>query len=296
MKIYHDLPGKAFFSIDLELSVLNMFQSWWHWYAGIALHWWALSAPVSSKKQNPEQTASQRETEWNSSCSLELKDLVESQTQTYSFNCASLFMLQLSQAMKCLLKTCSALNPSSPWQSWRVQTSSAQMHFSCADFGSLCNSLPILEYLAYQWHFSMLLASAFCIRPFWKSSPGASSAADDDEEGVKVKTAEALVTQHTIKASFFLCIVSLLSFSILFLFFCSFRFLCPVVILISIVSIVFAFVVVGLVDGVHSFFLVSFVKPGNQDSDERSVFVFQTIQNKHALDSNVGFACLVQQI
>ena len=152
MKIYHDLPGKAFFSIDLELSVLNMFQSRWHWYAGIVLHWWALSAPVSSEKQNPEQTASQRETEWNSSCSLELKDLVESQTQTYSFNCASLFMLQLSQAMKCLLKTCSALNPSSPWQSWRVQTSSAQMHFSCADFGSLCNSLPILEYLAYQWH------------------------------------------------------------------------------------------------------------------------------------------------
>ena len=213
MKIYHDLPGKAFFSIDLELSVLNMFQSRWHWYAGIVLHWWALSAPVSSEKQNPEQTASQRETAWNSSCSLELKDLVESQTQTYSFNCASLFMLQLSQAMKCLLKTCSALNPSSPWQSWRVQTSSAQMHFSCADFGSLCNSLPILEYLAYQWHFSMLLASAFCIRPFWKSSPGASSAADDDEEGVKVKTAEALVMQHTIKASFFLCIVSLLSFS-----------------------------------------------------------------------------------
>jgi len=138
----------------------------------------------------------------------------------------------------------------------------------------------------------MLLASAFCIRPFWKSSPGASSAADDDEEGVKVKTAEALVTQHSVKASFFLCIVSLLSFSCFSAPFTSYAWLLSL--FISIVSIVFAFV--GLVDGVHSFFLVSFVKPGNQDSDERSVFVFQTIQNKHALDSNVGFACLVQQI
>ena len=129
------------------------------------------------------------------------------------------------------------------------------MHFSCGDFGSLCNSLPILESFPTSDTFGCSWRPLFAsdiIRPFWKSSPGASSAADDDEEGVKVKTPEALVTQHTaIKASFFLCIV------FHFLFFCFFCFLRLIVaILVSIVSIVFIIVVVGLVDRVHSFFLL----------------------------------------
>ena len=100
------------------------------------------------------------------------------------------------------------------WQSWRVQTSSEHMHFSCGDFGSLCNSLPILESFPTSDTFGCSWCPLFAsdiIRPFWKSSPGASSAADDDEEGVKVKTPEALVTQHTaIKA---LCSISRFSAS-----------------------------------------------------------------------------------